>query len=149
MAEGSFEKTASRRRRFARSLRSINPRTFCDTYVVKSLKSRQIDESMTFLVLVYFPLSPDQLSSRSGSPRRPLGQTFAKGAYKTRSRPQLCFAQYEVMGDPWWFVACRLGAVEPMQGQETRCNRRNLIELDRTASNSIELGRDEKMTQTL
>ena len=132
MAEGSFEKTASRRRRFARSLRSINPRTFCDTYVVKSLKSRQIDESMTFLVLVYFPLSPDQLSSRSGSPRRPLGQTFAKGAYKTRSRPQLCFAQYEVMGDPWWFVACRLGAVEPMQGQESKS-----IKLDRTLTSNL------------
>ena len=47
----------------------MNPRNFFDTSDVKFLEGRKVDESISFLVLLYFLLTTDQLSSRFGAPR--------------------------------------------------------------------------------
>ena len=43
----------------------MNPRNFFDTSDVKFLKSRKIWEQISFLVLIYFPLTTNQLSAAS------------------------------------------------------------------------------------
>ena len=59
------------RQQLAGSFRSMNPRDSDDISYVKLLKSSRIRPSISFLGLVYLPLSRRQLFNRFGSPGSP------------------------------------------------------------------------------